>query len=133
MLEIKTMMAQSAAKGALQSDTQRSKAAKATQQQVANLPGGDAVMAGAAAQRLDPLEKIERTLTELLDSYMGDNARLSIEQHESGRYVYRSVDVESGEVIYQWPAEDFLRTLEHVIVDDPGLSQMVGMALNEIA
>ncbi|MCF6293836.1 MAG: flagellar protein FlaG [Robiginitomaculum sp.] len=41
-----------------------------------------------------------------------NNARLTIEKdHETGKYVYKSVNRDTGEVINQWPREKMLKAI----------------------
>lgn len=43
---------------------------------------------------------------------IGSNTRLRIEQdEETGRFVYRSIDKETGEVVRQFPAEEMLNLI----------------------
>jgi uncharacterized FlaG/YvyC family protein len=132
MLEIITAMP-AAAKGTPPAEQQKTKEPRAPVEQTQNVHGSPEE-SGAVTQRLDPIEKIESSLTQLLDSYLGDNARLSIEHDKStGRFIYRSIDEETGDVIAQWPDEQFLSQLEHIVAEDANLSAKAGMALDEHA
>lgn len=43
------------------------------------------------------------------------NRRLTITRDETLKsFVYRSIDDDSGEVVWQWPAEDMLRRAQHL-------------------
>lgn len=74
----------------------------------------------------DPLEIAANALEAALPGgEFPPNTTLRIEQdEESGRFVYQSVDNETGEVVRQFPPEDFLEILssfrepEGVVVDD---------------
>ncbi len=43
------------------------------------------------------------------------NARLSIEKDETtGKYIYKTIDPETGEVVKQWPREDVLKAISDI-------------------
>ena len=72
----------------------------------------------------DPISKAEEVLNQLLDSKLG-TSRLRINQdNDSGRFIYESVDRESGEVLKQFPPEQVLQVLafsrqaEGIVLDD---------------
>ncbi len=55
-------------------------------------------------------EAVESALKAQDPPFLGQNERLSITRDaDSGMYIYRSVDRESGEVLRQWPAESMLQ------------------------
>jgi len=63
-------------------------------------------------------EEVQSRLNELLEEVMGDGfpareLRVSRDE-ESARFVYTSVDIESGEVIRQFPPEEILRLVRAV-------------------
>ena len=72
----------------------------------------------------DPLVKA----AEIIDEFVpedGPNTKLRIDKDDdTGRFIYKSVDTESGEVIKQFPPETILelisqyRSLEGLVVDD---------------
>ena len=72
----------------------------------------------------DPLEKAARVIEEFVPDD-GPSTKLRIDKDEdTGRFVYKSIDTESGEVIKQFPPETILeiisqyRSLEGLVVDD---------------
>jgi len=72
----------------------------------------------------DPLEKAARVIEEFVPDD-GPSTKLRIDKdEETGRFVYKSIDTESGEVIKQFPPETILeiisqyRSLEGLVVDD---------------
>ncbi|MEX0297937.1 MAG: flagellar protein FlaG [Kordiimonas sp.] len=72
----------------------------------------------------DPLVKAAETIQEFVPQE-GPETELRIDKDdETGRFVYKSVDKESGEVIKQFPPETILelisqyRSLEGLVVDD---------------
>lgn len=45
---------------------------------------------------------------------LGNNERLAIEKdQETGKFVYKTIDRETGEVIRQWPREKMLEAIGH--------------------
>lgn len=55
-------------------------------------------------------EAVETALKAQDPPILGQNERLSITRDaDTGMYIYRSVDRESGEVLRQWPAESMLQ------------------------
>ena len=133
MFEALNYAGQATARGALQSKTDRASGESSEENQAANIYRNDQ-SAEDSLQRLKPIEKIEKSLTNILQSSLGENSRLSIERHEaSGRYVYRSVDKTSGEVLSQWPVEGFLSHLEKVIEVQNAEAETAGLALDEEA
>lgn len=66
----------------------------------------------------DAREDVQSVLNELLEEVMGDGfidreLRISIDE-ESDRFVYKTVDIESGEVLHQFPPEDLLRIVASI-------------------
>ena len=56
------------------------------------------------------LEAVEHALKTLDPPLMGKNERLSIvRDEETGTFIYRSVDRQTGEIVNQWPAESMLQ------------------------
>ena len=133
MFEALNNSGQATARGALQTKADRARGIGPQVDQTANIYKTDQSVEDNL-QRLKPIEKIEKSLTHILQSSLGDNSRLSIEQHDaSGRYIYRSVDKVSGEVLFQWPAENFLSHLEKVIAEQNAASETAGLAHDEEA
>jgi flagellar protein FlaG len=85
--------------------------------------------AGAAAPvtNLAPFQRIEAlqgAVEKLIKKSLPSNSRLQIEQDKNtGTFIYRSINPETGEVIQQWPSEkllemrDFLKELDGVLLD----------------
>jgi len=72
----------------------------------------------------DPFSKISQALGELF-AERALSSKLRIDRNEdAGRFVYQAVDIESGEVLMQFPAEEMLRILSFyrqaagLVVDD---------------
>ena len=75
-------------------------------------------------QGQDPLEQAAQTIDELI-SDTGTSTKLRIDQDEdTGRFIYKSVDSESGEVVGQFPPESILEIItrfrdpEGLVLDD---------------
>lgn len=133
MFEALNYAGQATARGALQNKADRASGEGSQENPTANIAKSDQPVEDNF-QRLKPIEKIEKSLTNILQSSLGENSRLSIERHEaSGRYVYRSVDKTSGEVLSQWPVEGFLSHLEKVIEAQNAEIEAAGLALDEEA
>jgi len=78
-------------------------------------PRGD----GAAGRR-----QSDRQLIEAIDRLAGQfsESRLTIVKHEGAdAFVYRMIDQESGEVIRQWPSENFLELRTYLRTHQAGL------------
>ncbi len=60
----------------------------------------------AEARRADSLENARA----ILERALGANTRLSISRDEGApTYIYRAIDVETGEVVREWPPAQFAR------------------------
>ncbi len=78
----------------------------------------DAARSGESEAAGDAREDAQSVLNELLEEVMGDGfidreLRISIDE-ESERFVYETVDIESGEVLHQFPPEDLLRVISSI-------------------
>ncbi len=63
-----------------------------------------------AGQSSDEILTAEGEIAKMANGVMSANGRLSIDQDkDSGDYIYRLVDKDTGEIINQWPREDILR------------------------
>jgi uncharacterized FlaG/YvyC family protein len=59
------------------------------------------------------VEVLEEAVEKLIRRSLPSNSKLQIEQDkETGTFIYRSVDPESGEVLRQWPSEQMLNLRE---------------------
>lgn len=78
-------------------------------------PGDEPQIVGPkeSTSATDPLEKAAETLQSFLpDDAKAPNTRLRIDKDdETGRFIYKNVDTESGEVINQFPPESILEFL----------------------
>ena len=78
-------------------------------------------------QAPDPLERANEILNDTLGAQEPANSRLRVELDEgSGRFIYKSVDAETGEVIRQYPPEQVLRRLAFY-------RELQGLTVNEKA
>jgi uncharacterized FlaG/YvyC family protein len=98
--------------GTAQTRPQTSPASPATPDPVTNL---------AQDKRL---VKLQEAMSKLIRQSLPADSKLQIEQdEETGTFIYRSVDPETGEVLRQWPSEDILklraslRDMEGILVD----------------
>ncbi len=67
----------------------------------------------AATDRSAIVGALDAALTELGVPLKGNQPYLRIEQdQESGRFIYKSVDQETGEVVREWPEEEVRRALK---------------------
>ena len=74
----------------------------------------------AEARRADSFENAR----DILSRALGANTRLAIaRQDESLTFVYRAIDVDTGEIVREWPPADFARFLETngELLDRPGV------------
>lgn len=84
-----------------------------------NAPGGNgdpaSVPGPSTGATLDAQGEQDGRVAQLLDNAVLQqllNSRLRIERHdESGRFVYKSIDAKTGEVLNQFPSEKLLRIL----------------------
>ncbi len=75
----------------------------------------------------DPLERANEILNDTLGAQEPANSRLRVELDEgSGRFIYKSVDAETGEVIRQYPPEQVLERLAFY-------RQLQGLTVNKTA
>ena len=84
---------------------------------------------GAADQatNLSPDQRVEvlqGAVEKLIKKSLPTNSKLQIEQDKiTGTFIYRSIDLDTGEVIRQWPSQkmlelrDSLKDMEGVLVD----------------
>ncbi len=67
---------------------------------------------------------LQEVLEKLIKKSLPSNAKLRIERDkETGTYVYRAVDSETGEVISQYPPEQMMKLREY-------LAEMAGMLVD---
>lgn len=80
------------------------------------LPADQSVQAAGKVEKDDgvkenALARVEKALSEAFGESFA-NVRLEVEKHEdSGRFVYKAVNKESGQVERQFPSEDMLKIL----------------------
>lgn len=79
----------------------------------------------AQSNRSAIVEQAEALLSELRTAAQDGKSQLRIEEdQETEKFIYKSIDRETGEVLNQWPSEDvlrmakFLRQLQGTIVDE---------------
>ncbi len=76
--------------------------------------------------------KSENVFDQLASELVGKNASLRISQDDAtGRFLYSSVDKVSGEVIDQWPAEEFIRKLAFFLEVNPDQHGANGQAVDQ--
>jgi uncharacterized FlaG/YvyC family protein len=70
------------------------------------------------------LLRLQEAMYKLIKQRLPSDSKLQIEQDkETGTFIYRSVDPETGEVLMQWPSEEILklreslRDMEGLLVD----------------
>jgi uncharacterized FlaG/YvyC family protein len=90
---------------------------------VSPAPGAVNVQSGLAPDQR--VEALHAAVEKLIKKSMPANSKLQIDQDkETGTYIYRSVDPNTGEVLRQWPPEELLKLQDH-------LHEMQGMLLNK--
>src|SRR5262245_3690964 len=61
------------------------------------------------------VEVLESAVEKLIRRSLPSNSKLQIEQDkETGTFIYRSVDPETGEVLRQWPPEQLLELRQYL-------------------
>jgi flagellar protein FlaG len=67
------------------------------------------------------LAKLQEAMSKLIKQSLPSDSKLQIDQdEETGTFIYRSVDADTGEVLKQWPSEEILR-LREALRDMEGL------------
>ena len=65
--------------------------------------------------RAQRVEVLESAVEKLIRRSLPSNSKLQIEQDkETGTFIYRSVDPDTGQVLKQWPSEQMLKLREHL-------------------
>jgi len=94
-----------------------------------NRPTPSATAPGAADRgtNLPPYQRVvalQEAVERLIRGSLPANSKLSIEENKkAGTYIYRAVDNDSGEVLRQWPVEEFVQLRE-------ALREMEGLLLD---
>jgi uncharacterized FlaG/YvyC family protein len=71
------------------------------------------------------VQVLQAAIEKLIRKSLPSNSKLQIEQDkETGTFIYRTVDSETGEIIRQWPPEQLLKLRE-------SLAQMEGMLVDK--
>ncbi|USG59843.1 flagellar protein FlaG [Sneathiella marina] len=97
-------------------------------------PKGETTVSGdmtsvpdASVQVVDPVKRAERAIGPFFEDTKFPNGRFSIDMDDSsGRYVYRLVDVETQEVLKQFPGDYVLRRVAYY-------RELQGLAVNSQA
>jgi flagellar protein FlaG len=75
--------------------------------------------------RGERVEILEQAVEKLIRRSLPSNSKLQIEQdRETGTFIYRSIDSETGEILRQWPPEQLLKLRED-------LSELEGMLFDK--
>ncbi len=89
------------------------------------------------SQAVTPVAKLEETLNTLAGDFLGAQKKLSIQiDEETGKFVYQAIDRATGEVLFEYPSEEFLQRLAHFLEANPVAEPAVsasGMAIDEKA
>ena len=87
--------------------------------------------AASEARRAEQLEKLQT----IIEQVIGANTRLSIQRNDNfNAFVYRAIDVNSGEVVKEWPPVQFAAFLEENGVASKGLEEVfAGVVVDEQA
>jgi uncharacterized FlaG/YvyC family protein len=81
----------------------------------------------ASSQVIDPVKRAEQAIGPFFEDVKFPNGRFSIDKDDSsGRYVYRLVDLETQEVLKQFPGEYVLRRVAYY-------RELQGLAVNSRA
>ena len=91
----------------------------------------------ALAEKVQPVSQTsnaELFLDEVARKVLGENVRLTIEPHDgSRRFIYKSMDRTTGELIKQFPPEDFLDVLARFVEYEKDARMMSGLHVDEKA
>ena len=85
----------------------------------------------AEEKRADQREMVRS----ILEQAVGANTRLSVTRGDSvGAYVYRAIDVDSGEVVLEWPPDQMIQLLEqNGVAAGLAAEALSGLTVNEEA
>lgn len=87
----------------------------------------------AAAARARGAEKLAET-REAIARAVGANTRLSIERSgNASQFIYRAIDINTGEVINEWPEDKFLALVRSVRSDVQTDIEAKGLILDDLA
>ncbi len=82
-----------------------------------------------------PVEKLEKALNNVAKEFIGEQARLTIDvDNGTGRTVFKSIDRKTGDVLFQYPSEEFLRQLASFFENNPRPTDgesVEGIAVNQ--
>jgi len=94
-------------------------------------PDGEDTSLLKTSNTLDVL-KSESTFETLTKKLIGENASLSISFNEEvNNFIYQSVDKETGEILNQWPPEDYIRKLASLLELKSSGDSVQGQAVDE--
>jgi uncharacterized FlaG/YvyC family protein len=71
-------------------------------------------------------------LKEAVARVVGADTRLSIARSDSFGFVYRAIDIETGEVVHEWPQQTFLN-LVRAVREDVRADVEAGLILDRVA
>ena len=72
------------------------------------------------------IEVLHAAVEKLIKKSMPSNSKLQIEKDkETGTFIYRSINPDTGEIIRQWPPEQLLKLREH-------LRELEGMLVDKL-
>ncbi len=75
-----------------------------------------------------------RETSEIIQRAIGANTRLEITAGlETNRFIYRAIDVDTGEVVSEWPPEQFARFINDLGEQSTSTQQLAGLVLDEQA
>ncbi|MEM1193213.1 MAG: hypothetical protein AAGH42_07450 [Pseudomonadota bacterium] len=89
----------------------------------------------AAAER-DTRRRAERfrESTEIIQRVIGANTRVEIAEGDGPNpYTYRAIDINSGEVVSEWPPVQFAAMIEAAVISETSASSRGGIDLSGIA
>jgi len=100
----------------------------------ATVPRGETSTSAERVQPAEPANQFGVFLDEVASKVLGDQTRLKIERHEdTGRYIYQSIDKDSGEVLREFPPEQFLSILARFMEAEPGADKPSGAYVDQRA
>lgn len=87
--------------------------------------GSRPVQAALSADKLpeDPVARAEKVINDVVSELLGRKLRINRDE-DSGRFVYQSIDRDTGDVLRQFPPEEILEILgkfrapEGIVLDD---------------
>ena len=86
------------------------------------------LLAADPSKTVLPVEKLEKAINDVAKGFVGEQARLAIDvDSNTGRTVFQSIDRKTGDILVQYPSEEFLHQLSSFFEANPQNSGAVSV------